>query len=146
VRILPPKGMEQYGDHAGEVLECEPLRKLVYTWNSEDKPELARAFWRQGKRSPSGRSHHHAGIEGAWQRGGERGTAGKVRALVLLAKELASIDVGVTRPPHRWRRRRIRPQGVCGRRGDVGATRGIVETLRRLSEDGRPNWAGSRSV
>jgi uncharacterized protein YndB with AHSA1/START domain len=42
VRILPPKGMEQHGDHAGEVLVCEPLRKLVYTWNSKDKPEVAK--------------------------------------------------------------------------------------------------------
>jgi uncharacterized protein YndB with AHSA1/START domain len=46
VRILPPtpKGMEQHGDHAGEVLECDPLRKLVYTWNQKDKdnPEVAR--------------------------------------------------------------------------------------------------------
>lgn len=42
VRILPPKGMEQYGDHAGEVLACEPCRKLVYTWNPKDKPELAK--------------------------------------------------------------------------------------------------------
>ena len=41
MRILPPKGMEQHGDHAGEVLECEPLRKLVYTWNMKDAPELA---------------------------------------------------------------------------------------------------------
>lgn len=44
VRILPPKGKEQLGDHAGEVLECEPLRKLVYTWNTQDKdaPEVAK--------------------------------------------------------------------------------------------------------
>ena len=42
VRILPPKGMEEHGDHAGEVLECEPLRKLVYTWNQKDKPEVAK--------------------------------------------------------------------------------------------------------
>ncbi|HEY2381790.1 MAG TPA: SRPBCC family protein [Terriglobia bacterium] len=41
VRILPPKSMEQYGDHAGEVLECELLKKLVYTWNPKDRPELA---------------------------------------------------------------------------------------------------------
>lgn len=41
VRILPPKGMEAHGDHAGEVLVCEPYRKLVYTWNPRDKPELA---------------------------------------------------------------------------------------------------------
>lgn len=42
VRILPPKGMEDVGDHAGKVLVCEPGRKLVYTWNPEDRPELAR--------------------------------------------------------------------------------------------------------
>src|SRR6516165_3203102 len=42
VRILPPKGWEQHGDHAGEVLVCEPLRKLVYTWNPKDKPEVAK--------------------------------------------------------------------------------------------------------
>lgn len=42
VRILPPKGMEKYGDHKGEVLVCEPYRKLVYTWNVKDKPELAK--------------------------------------------------------------------------------------------------------
>lgn len=42
VRILPPKGMEQHGDHAGTVLVCEPCRKLVYTWNPKDTPELAR--------------------------------------------------------------------------------------------------------
>lgn len=41
VRILPPKGMEGQGDHAGEVLVCEPYRKLVYTWNTKDRPELA---------------------------------------------------------------------------------------------------------
>jgi uncharacterized protein YndB with AHSA1/START domain len=41
VRILSPAGMEQHGDHAGEVLECEPLRKLVYTWNQKDKPDVA---------------------------------------------------------------------------------------------------------
>ena len=41
VRILPPKGMEQNGDHAGRVLVCEPFRKLVYTWNPKDKPEVA---------------------------------------------------------------------------------------------------------
>lgn len=42
MRILPPKGMEKYGDHAGEVLECEPLQKLVYTWNMKDPSELAK--------------------------------------------------------------------------------------------------------
>ena len=41
VRILPPKDLERYGDHAGEVLLCEPFRKLVYTWNPKDRPELA---------------------------------------------------------------------------------------------------------
>lgn len=41
VRILPPKGMEQHGDHAGKVLVCEPCRKLVYTWNPKDEPEVA---------------------------------------------------------------------------------------------------------
>src|SRR5262245_43491610 len=44
VRILPPKGMEEHGDHAGEVLVCEPCRKLVYTWNQsqKDKPEVTK--------------------------------------------------------------------------------------------------------
>ena len=42
LRILPPKGMEEHGDHAGEVLECEPGRKLVYTWNQKDTPEIAK--------------------------------------------------------------------------------------------------------
>src|SRR5580692_7527739 len=44
VRILPPKGMESHGDHAGKVLECEPNRKLVYTWNQDakDTPEIAK--------------------------------------------------------------------------------------------------------
>ncbi|HVR86672.1 MAG TPA: SRPBCC family protein [Planctomycetota bacterium] len=46
LRILPPKGMEQHGEHAGEVLECDPPRKLSYTWNMKDTPELARK--RQG--------------------------------------------------------------------------------------------------
>ena len=41
VRILPPKGMERHGDHAGDVLVCEPNRRLVYTWNQKDKPEIA---------------------------------------------------------------------------------------------------------
>ena len=41
LRILPPKGMEQHGDHAGEVLVCEPGRKLVYTWQQNDTPEIA---------------------------------------------------------------------------------------------------------
>jgi len=42
MRILPPKGMEEVGDHAGEVLVCEPCRKLVYTFNPKDKPEVAK--------------------------------------------------------------------------------------------------------
>lgn len=42
LRILPPKGMEAHGDHAGQVLACEPHRKLVYTWNPKDKPEVAK--------------------------------------------------------------------------------------------------------
>lgn len=42
VRILPPKDPELYGDHKGEVLECQPGRKLVYTWNPKDLPELAK--------------------------------------------------------------------------------------------------------
>ena len=41
VRILAPKGTENCGDHTGEVLVCEPRRKLVYTWNSKDTPEVA---------------------------------------------------------------------------------------------------------
>jgi uncharacterized protein YndB with AHSA1/START domain len=42
VRILPPKGMEEHGDHAGEVLVCDPGRKLTYTWKQNDKPEIAK--------------------------------------------------------------------------------------------------------
>lgn len=41
VRILPPKGREEHGDHAGKVLVCEPYRKLVYSWNPKDTPEIA---------------------------------------------------------------------------------------------------------
>ncbi len=41
VRIVPPAGMEEHGDHAGKVLVCEPFRKLVYTWNPKDEPEVA---------------------------------------------------------------------------------------------------------
>lgn len=41
VRILPPKDIERLGDHAGKVLVCEPYRKLVYTWNPKDAPEVA---------------------------------------------------------------------------------------------------------
>jgi len=46
LRIVPPPGLEEKGDHAGEVLVCEPNRKLVYTWNPKDKPEVAKK--RQG--------------------------------------------------------------------------------------------------
>lgn len=42
VRILPPRGKEEHGDHAGTVLVCEPNRKLVYTWNQKDTPEIAK--------------------------------------------------------------------------------------------------------
>jgi uncharacterized protein YndB with AHSA1/START domain len=44
LHIYPPKGMERLGNHAGEVLVCEPNRKLVYTWNTNDKdaPEVAK--------------------------------------------------------------------------------------------------------
>ena len=42
IRIHPPKGMEAHGDHAGKVLVCEPYRKLVYSWNQNDKPEVAK--------------------------------------------------------------------------------------------------------
>lgn len=41
MHIAPPKGMEFAGDHAGEVLECETGRKLVYTWKQADPPEIA---------------------------------------------------------------------------------------------------------
>ena len=41
-RILPPPGMEEKGQHGGKVLVCEPCRKLVYTWNPNDKPEVAK--------------------------------------------------------------------------------------------------------
>ena len=41
VRILPPRDPEKYGDHAGTVLVCEPLRKLVYTFVTKDRPEVA---------------------------------------------------------------------------------------------------------
>jgi uncharacterized protein YndB with AHSA1/START domain len=41
MRIRPPKGMEAHGEHAGEVLECVPNRKLVYTWQQADTPEIA---------------------------------------------------------------------------------------------------------
>ncbi len=44
LHIFPPQGMEKFGNHAGEVLVCEPGRKLVYTWNTSDKdsPEVAK--------------------------------------------------------------------------------------------------------
>ena len=41
IRIVPPKGMEQKGDHAGEVLACEKYKKLTYTWKVIDTPEKA---------------------------------------------------------------------------------------------------------
>jgi uncharacterized protein YndB with AHSA1/START domain len=41
MHIAPPKGMEFAGDHAGEVLECVPCQKLVYTWKQADPPEIA---------------------------------------------------------------------------------------------------------
>jgi len=41
IRIVPPKGMDQKGDHAGEVLACEKYKKLTYTWNMKDTPEKA---------------------------------------------------------------------------------------------------------
>ena len=47
MRIVPPNdSTDNCGDHAGKVLECEPCRKLVYTWNMKDKPDLAKK--RQG--------------------------------------------------------------------------------------------------
>lgn len=42
VRILPPRDIERLGDHAGEVLACEPGRKLVYTWNQKESPDVAK--------------------------------------------------------------------------------------------------------
>jgi len=41
IRIVPPQGMEEKGDHAGEVLACEKYRRLTYTWNVKDAPEKA---------------------------------------------------------------------------------------------------------
>lgn len=42
IHIYPPKGSTHTcGDHEGKVLECEPNRKLVYTWNMNDQPEVA---------------------------------------------------------------------------------------------------------
>jgi uncharacterized protein YndB with AHSA1/START domain len=48
MRILPPKGKEQFGNHEGEVLKCEPCRKLVYTWNTTDKDRSEVAEKRNG--------------------------------------------------------------------------------------------------
>ena len=42
MRILPPKGMEEHGDHAGKVLACEPYRKLTYTFGPKDTLEVAK--------------------------------------------------------------------------------------------------------
>jgi uncharacterized protein YndB with AHSA1/START domain len=42
VSIVPPKGLEHKGNHPGKVLTCEPYRKLVYTWNMKDTPEVAK--------------------------------------------------------------------------------------------------------
>ena len=33
MRILPPKGSEQRGDHAGEILECDPPRSADVAWS-----------------------------------------------------------------------------------------------------------------
>lgn len=42
IRIHAPKGREEgCGDHGGEVLVWEPCRKLAYTWNTKDEPEVA---------------------------------------------------------------------------------------------------------
>ena len=42
LRILPPKGQENRGDHAGKVLACEPGHKLVYEFVvCTDTPEVA---------------------------------------------------------------------------------------------------------
>ncbi len=44
IHIYPPKGAVQKCDHAGQVLECQPGRKLVYTWNQtqKDPPEVTK--------------------------------------------------------------------------------------------------------
>src|ERR1700676_4167253 len=39
--LVPAKGMEQKGDHAGEVLACEKYKKLSYTWKVINTPEKA---------------------------------------------------------------------------------------------------------
>ncbi len=41
VRILPPHQPEVFGDHAGEVLACEPGRLLTYTFCPKDQPAVA---------------------------------------------------------------------------------------------------------
>jgi uncharacterized protein YndB with AHSA1/START domain len=41
IRIVAPKGSEGCGDHAGTVLQCEPLHKLVYEFVTNDPPEVA---------------------------------------------------------------------------------------------------------
>lgn len=41
LRIIAPKGMEAFSDDDGEVLECDPPRKLVYTW-MKGAPEVAK--------------------------------------------------------------------------------------------------------
>ena len=43
IRIHPPPGMEQHGEHKGEVLVCEPNRKLVYTRNRTTRRRLRRS-------------------------------------------------------------------------------------------------------
>lgn len=42
IRLVPPKAMEKYGDHPGQVLACERYRNLVYTFNPPDTPEVAK--------------------------------------------------------------------------------------------------------
>lgn len=42
LRLVPPKSMEKYGDHPGEVLACERNRKLTYTFNPPDMPNVAK--------------------------------------------------------------------------------------------------------
>jgi len=41
MHIAPPEGLVGAGDHAGKVLECEPGKKLSYTWQQADPPEVA---------------------------------------------------------------------------------------------------------
>ncbi|HEX3627632.1 MAG TPA: SRPBCC domain-containing protein [Verrucomicrobiae bacterium] len=52
VRILPPKGMEGHGDHAGKVVAGEPYRKLVYIWNPKDTPKLPASANMGRRKSP----------------------------------------------------------------------------------------------